>query len=154
MSTPNTSAPSLAAGNAVVPSPHPRSRTSRPFVIPRPLTTASPLSLIVSASRVKSPFSQSALFGFIATFPPGQSNIDAPDRVVCAPPDLYDVYRKIRRRWTDTGAIRWRGQARTATIWGGSLNSEVEYHASDFSALGLMPLYVYRRPRISPRRET
>src|SRR5207247_4358508 len=27
MSTPNTSAPSLAAGNAVVPSPHPRSKT-------------------------------------------------------------------------------------------------------------------------------
>src|SRR5262249_50834634 len=58
---------SLAAGNAVVPSPHPRSRTLSPFVIPRLLTSASPLSLILSAMRVKSPFSQSALFGFIRT---------------------------------------------------------------------------------------
>ena len=34
MSTPSTSAPSLAAGSAVVPSPQPRSRTSSPSVIP------------------------------------------------------------------------------------------------------------------------
>ena len=34
MSTPRTSAPSLAAGSAVVPSPHPRSRTLSPSVIP------------------------------------------------------------------------------------------------------------------------
>jgi len=33
------------------------------------LTSASPLSLILSAMRVKSPFSQSALFGFIGAFP-------------------------------------------------------------------------------------
>src|ERR1044071_7485501 len=67
MSTPNTSAPSLAAGNAVVPSPHPRSKTLSPLVIPSPLTSASPLSLILSAMRVKLPFSQSALFGFIGS---------------------------------------------------------------------------------------
>ena len=44
MSTPSTSAPSLAAGNAVVPSPHPRSSTLSPLVTPSPLTSASPLS--------------------------------------------------------------------------------------------------------------
>ena len=56
--------PSFASGNAVVPSPHPRSKTLSPFVIPSDLTSASPLSLMLSAMRVKSPFSQSALFGF------------------------------------------------------------------------------------------
>jgi hypothetical protein len=40
-----TSAPRLAAGSAVVPSPHPRSNTSA-FVIPSPSTSASPLSLM------------------------------------------------------------------------------------------------------------
>jgi len=40
ISTPRTSAPSLASGNAVVPSPQPRSRTLSPFVIPSPLTSA------------------------------------------------------------------------------------------------------------------
>ena len=65
ISTPSTSAPSLAAGNAVVPSPQPRSKTFSPGEIPNPLTSASPLSLMVSAMRVKSPFSQSALFGFM-----------------------------------------------------------------------------------------
>ena len=64
MSTPSTSAPSFAAGIAVVPSPQPRSSTFRPLVIPSPATRASPLSLMLSAMRVKSPFSQSALFGF------------------------------------------------------------------------------------------
>ena len=59
----------FAAGNAVVPSPHPRSKTLSPLVIPRSLTSASPLSLILSAMRVKSPFSQSALFGFIGVLP-------------------------------------------------------------------------------------
>ncbi len=34
MSTPSTSAPSRAAGNAVVPSPQPRSRTFMPGVDP------------------------------------------------------------------------------------------------------------------------
>src|SRR5262249_331606 len=69
ISTPSTSAPSRAAGSAVVPSPHPRSKTLSPLVIPSPLTSASPLSLILSAIRVKSPFSQSALFGFIGSLP-------------------------------------------------------------------------------------
>ena len=40
MSTPRTSAPSRAAGRAVVPSPHPRSSTFNPAVMPRPATTA------------------------------------------------------------------------------------------------------------------
>jgi hypothetical protein len=69
MSTPNTSAPSLAAGNAVVPSPHPRSKTLIPRLIPNSSTSASPLSLMLSAMRVKSPFSHSALFGFIGSIP-------------------------------------------------------------------------------------
>ena len=56
-----------ASGKAVVPSPHPRSSALSPFVIPSVLTRASPLSLIDAAMRVKSPFSQSALFGFIAS---------------------------------------------------------------------------------------
>ncbi len=68
MSTPRTFAPSLAAGTAVVPSPHPRSRTSSPSVIPSVWTSASPLSRMLAAMRVKSPFSQSALFGFIGWF--------------------------------------------------------------------------------------
>src|SRR5690349_14622228 len=66
MSTPKTFAPSFAAGKAVVPSPLPRSRTSRPSVIPDVFTSSSPLSLMLSAMRVKSPFSQSALFAFMA----------------------------------------------------------------------------------------
>ena len=65
MSTPSTSAPSFAAGKAVVPSPQPRSSTSSPSVIPNVATSASPLSRMLSAMRVKSPFSHSALFGFI-----------------------------------------------------------------------------------------
>src|SRR5262245_20835122 len=79
MSTPSTSAPRLAAGSAVVPSPHPRSRTLSPRVIPSDLTRASPLSRMLSAMRVKSPFSQSALFGFmdwiLRSFPPSSSTI-------------------------------------------------------------------------------
>ena len=67
MSTPRTSAPRCAAGSAVVPSPHPRSSTRIPFVIPRLLTNASPLTRMVAAICVKSPFSQSALFGFTAS---------------------------------------------------------------------------------------
>jgi hypothetical protein len=63
MSTPSTSAPSLACGNAVFPSPHPRSRILRPLVIPRLFANASPLSRMLTALRVKSPFYQSALFG-------------------------------------------------------------------------------------------
>ena len=39
------------------------------FVIPSLFTSASPLSLMLSATRVKSPFSQSALFGFIGVTP-------------------------------------------------------------------------------------
>jgi hypothetical protein len=58
-------APSFATGNAVVPSPQPRSRTLRPFVTPIHWTSASPLSHMLSAMRVKTPFSQSALFGFM-----------------------------------------------------------------------------------------
>src|SRR5262245_30974999 len=66
ISTPSTSAPRFADGSAVVPSPHPRSRTLSPFVTPSFATSASPLSRMAAAIRVKSPFSQSALFGFIA----------------------------------------------------------------------------------------
>src|SRR5437762_9675251 len=65
---PSTSAPSFASGNAVVPTPQARSSTLSPFVIPSRCTSASPLSRIVSAMRVKSPFSQSALFGFTGPF--------------------------------------------------------------------------------------
>ena len=65
MSTPRTSAPSRAAGKAVVPSPEPRSRTLSPSAIPNVMTSASPLSRMLSAIRVKSPFSQSALFGLV-----------------------------------------------------------------------------------------
>src|SRR5947199_6388247 len=78
ISTPSTSAPSFAAGNAVVPSPHPRSSTLSPFVIPSPRTSASPLSRMVAAMRVKSPFSQSALFGFMRSIYDRQA-----DRAIC-----------------------------------------------------------------------
>jgi hypothetical protein len=69
---PRTSAPRWAAGMAVVPSPQPRSSTFMPFVTPRLATSASPLARMVSAMRVKSPFSQRALLGlagwvFVAT---------------------------------------------------------------------------------------
>jgi hypothetical protein len=37
--------------------------------IPSPVTSASPLSRILCAMRVKSPFSQSALFGFMGMIP-------------------------------------------------------------------------------------
>ena len=50
----------LAIGNAVVPSPHPRSSTRIPAVMPRRPTSVSPLSRMLAAIRVKSPFSQSA----------------------------------------------------------------------------------------------
>src|SRR5215217_1192727 len=63
MSTPRTSAPSRANGSAVVPSPHPRSNTCRPVRTPRLWTSASPLSRIVAAIRVKFPFSHNAWFG-------------------------------------------------------------------------------------------
>ena len=36
--------------------------------MPRSLTSASPLSRMLAAMRVKSPFSHSALFGFIGLF--------------------------------------------------------------------------------------
>src|SRR5688572_30687642 len=65
MSTPRTSAPRFASGMAVVPSPHPRSSTLRPLAMPNVSTSASPLSRMVAAMRVKSPFSHSALFGFV-----------------------------------------------------------------------------------------
>ena len=55
-----------AAGNAVVPSPQPRSRTFMPALMPSRWTSASPLSRMLAAMRVKSPFSQRALFGFMA----------------------------------------------------------------------------------------
>ena len=63
MSTPSTSAYHGAPpGWTVVPSPQPRSSTFNPGVIPSSLTSASPLSRMLSAIRVKSPFSHSALF--------------------------------------------------------------------------------------------
>src|SRR3954463_6764578 len=68
MSTPRMSAPSFAAGSAVVPSPQPRSRTRIPGLIPRFRTSDSPLSRMVAAIRVKSPFSHRALFGLIGVF--------------------------------------------------------------------------------------
>ena len=40
-----------------------------PLVMPSPATSASPLSRMVAAMRAKSPFSHSALFGFIAFRP-------------------------------------------------------------------------------------
>ena len=43
MSTPSTSAPSFAAGSAVVPSPQPRSSTFMPGVMPSVSTNSSPL---------------------------------------------------------------------------------------------------------------
>ena len=66
ISTPSTSAPSLAAGSAVVPSPHPISSTLWPGAIPIPLTSASPLPRMLCAMRVKSPFSHNAWFGVIS----------------------------------------------------------------------------------------
>ena len=70
MSTPSTSAPSFASGRAVVPSPQPRSSTFMPGVMPRPRTSASPLSRMLAAIRVKSPFSHNAWFGFTVTYLP------------------------------------------------------------------------------------
>ncbi len=53
-------------------------------MIPRPLTSDSPLSLILFAMRVKSPFSQSALFGFIGWLPLVRSwPTTAPPRQFC-----------------------------------------------------------------------
>src|SRR6478736_5706104 len=65
MSTPKTNAPRFAAGRAVVPSPQPRSRTLRPGLMPSWATRASPLSRMVSAMRVKLPFSQRAWLGLV-----------------------------------------------------------------------------------------
>src|SRR4051812_40412047 len=65
MSMPTTFAPRCAQGTAVVPSPEPTSRTSMPSVTPSVSTSASPLSRIVAAIRVKSPFSQRSLFGLL-----------------------------------------------------------------------------------------
>src|SRR5438046_7230690 len=75
MSTPSTSAPRRAAGSAVVPSPQPRSSTLSPGLTPRLSTTASPLSRMLCAMRVKSPFSQSALFGFMRAAPSSDSRL-------------------------------------------------------------------------------
>src|SRR5580765_5898967 len=65
MSIPTTSAPNRARGSAVVPSPHPRSKTRMEGLIARELTTASPDSRMNAAISVKSPFSHNALFGFM-----------------------------------------------------------------------------------------
>src|SRR6185369_992199 len=73
MSTPSTSAPRLAAGMAVVPSPEPRSRTFVPGLIPSERMSSSPLWRIVAAMRVKSPFSHSALFGFTGFAPESEA---------------------------------------------------------------------------------
>src|SRR5207248_5243469 len=48
--------------------------TLSPFVIPSRCTSASPLSRMVAAMRVKSPFSQSALFGFMGSIYDGQAD--------------------------------------------------------------------------------
>src|SRR5262245_47011264 len=50
---------------AVVPSPQPRSRTLWPREMPIRSTSASPLSRMLWAMRVKSPFSHRAWFGLI-----------------------------------------------------------------------------------------
>ena len=55
----------LAAGTAVVPSPQPTSSTRISGVTPRSRTSASPLSRMLCAMWVKSPFSHNALFGFV-----------------------------------------------------------------------------------------
>src|SRR4051794_27847048 len=75
MSMTTTSAPRRAAGNAVVPSPPPRSRTCIPLVIPSSLTSSSPLSRMVAAIWVKSPFSHSSWFAF-TRLPPAPSFAD------------------------------------------------------------------------------
>ena len=67
MSTPRTLAPAWAAGMAVVPSPQPRSSTCRPGATPMRRTRSSPLERMVSAIRVKSPFSHRALLGLVVT---------------------------------------------------------------------------------------
>src|SRR3954464_10865997 len=67
MSIPTTSAPRRPSGIAVVPSPQPRSSTRAGGVTPSDATRASPESRMKAAISVKSPFSQSALFGFMAT---------------------------------------------------------------------------------------
>ena len=55
----------VAAGRAVVPSPHPRSNTFNPGVMPSPAITASPLSRMLAAILVQLPLSQTCLkFGF------------------------------------------------------------------------------------------
>src|SRR6185312_9933816 len=77
MSTPSTSAPSFAAGSAVVPSPDPRSKILSPLLMPSVPTSASPLSRMVAAMRVKSPFSHSALFAFTSFSRYGCSNMQA-----------------------------------------------------------------------------
>src|SRR5437762_1639983 len=68
MSMPVTSAPICARGTAVVPSPHPRSSTRCDGVAARDLTNDSPDWRMQAAISVKSPFSHSALFGFMMTF--------------------------------------------------------------------------------------
>ncbi len=66
ISTPVTMAPSFAEGSAVVPSPQPTSSTCIPLVIPSLDTSMLPLSRMISAMRLKSPFSHNCLFGFIS----------------------------------------------------------------------------------------
>src|SRR5262245_29249923 len=84
MSTASTLAPSLAAGSAVVPSPDPRSRTSSSSVMPSLPTSASPLSRMLSAICVKSPFSHNALFGFILDLPRRPPRVNARTLLECA----------------------------------------------------------------------
>ena len=81
MSIPTTSAPILAIGTAVVPSPHPRSRTRigkwRLNWSNKLWTNSSPDSLIIEAIRVKSPFSHNALFGFMIESVIARSGLNA-----------------------------------------------------------------------------
>src|SRR5262245_57874850 len=118
MSTPSTSAPSFASGNAVVPSPHPRSRTFIPFVMPRAFTSASPLSRMLSAMRVKSPFSHRAWFGFMLLVPSKGTSVGDPwwpppdpreawefDARPARPQGLGTVFRSSRHAAAERGSV-------------------------------------------------
>jgi hypothetical protein len=103
---------SLAAGNAVVPSPQPRSSTLSPSVIPRLLTNASPLSRMLAPMRVKSPFfpkrlvwiiHRSILFKKIACVKSGHRRSGSPGLLhsVSSSGGLYQAFAKVAAGKTD-----------------------------------------------------
>src|ERR1051326_5749914 len=111
MSIPTTSAPRRARGSAVVPSQQPTSRIRIGVVIPRDFTSTSPDSRMNAAISVKSPFSHSALFGFItAPFddvdsrPEDTSAVRNPE-TKCRPPQAWvSAWLLPSRGKTPTGA--------------------------------------------------